>query len=79
VGSGAEAVAGKQVEVHYTGTLEDGTQFDSSRARGPFSFKLGAGHVIKGWDEGVAGMRWAAGARSSSRTRSATARAAPAA
>ena len=57
VGSGAEAVAGKQVEVHYTGTLDDGTQFDSSRSRGPFSFKLGAGHVIKGWDEGVAGMK----------------------
>ena len=57
VGEGAEAVAGKTVEVHYTGTLDDGTQFDSSRSRGPFSFRLGGGQVIKGWDEGVAGMK----------------------
>jgi FKBP-type peptidyl-prolyl cis-trans isomerase FkpA len=58
VGTGAEAVAGKSVEVHYTGTLVDGSKFDSSHdRRRPFSFKLGAGQVIKGWDEGVAGMK----------------------
>lgn len=58
VGSGPEAVAGKAVEVHYTGTLADGTKFDSSHDRKkPFSFRLGAGQVIKGWDEGVAGMK----------------------
>lgn len=57
VGEGAEAVAGKTVDVHYSGTLDDGTPFDSSRSRGPFSFRLGGGQVIKGWDEGVAGMR----------------------
>ncbi len=58
VGTGAEAVAGKSVEVHYTGTLADGTKFDSSHdRRRPFTFKLGAGQVIKGWDEGVAGMK----------------------
>jgi FKBP-type peptidyl-prolyl cis-trans isomerase len=58
VGTGPEATAGKTVEVHYTGTLADGTKFDSSKDRGrPFSFKLGAGQVIKGWDEGVAGMK----------------------
>jgi FKBP-type peptidyl-prolyl cis-trans isomerase FkpA len=57
-GAGAEAKAGNTVEVHYVGTLTDGKQFDSSRGRGkPFSFKLGAGQVIKGWDEGVAGMK----------------------
>lgn len=58
VGHGTEAVAGKTVEVHYTGTLKDGTKFDSSLDRlKPFSFRLGAGQVIKGWDEGVAGMK----------------------
>jgi FKBP-type peptidyl-prolyl cis-trans isomerase len=58
VGSGAEAVAGKQVTVHYVGTLTDGSKFDSSRDRGKgFSFTLGAGQVIKGWDQGVAGMK----------------------
>jgi FKBP-type peptidyl-prolyl cis-trans isomerase len=57
VGEGDEAVAGKNVTVHYTGTFEDGRQFDSSVGRGPFSFPLGAGRVIKGWDQGVAGMR----------------------
>ncbi len=64
-GAGAEAVPGKTVSVHYTGWLYDsskpdshGAKFDSSRDRGtPFSFALGAGRVIKGWDEGVAGMR----------------------
>ena len=57
VGDGAEAVAGSQVAVHYSGFLEDGTMFDSSVTRGdPFVFPLGAGAVIKGWDEGVAGM-----------------------
>ena len=58
VGTGAEAVAGKGVTVHYTGTLTDGKKFDSSLDHGqPFSFPLGAGRVIKGWDEGVAGMK----------------------
>jgi FKBP-type peptidyl-prolyl cis-trans isomerase FkpA len=58
VGAGAEAVSGKLVEVHYTGTLADGSKFDSSHdRRKPFTFKLGAGQVIKGWDEGVAGMK----------------------
>lgn len=61
-GAGAEAVAGKVIEVHYTGWLQEkngkGKKFDSSVDRGtPFSFPLGAGMVIKGWDEGVAGMK----------------------
>lgn len=57
-GNGAEAKAGNTVQVHYTGTLTNGTKFDSSRDRGkPFQFKLGAGQVIKGWDQGVAGMK----------------------
>lgn len=64
-GTGTEAVAGKQVTVHYTGWLYDtrlpnnqGTKFDSSRdGNRPFSFRLGAGQVIRGWDEGVVGMK----------------------
>lgn len=58
IGTGVEAVSGKQVSVHYTGTLTDGKKFDSSLDRGqPFTFNLGTGQVIKGWDEGVVGMR----------------------
>lgn len=58
VGTGAEAVAGKGVVVHYVGTLTDGSKFDSSRDRGEgFSFTLGAGMVIQGWDQGFAGMK----------------------
>lgn len=62
VGTGEEAKAGQWVQVHYTGWLDDkgnkGTKFDSSVDRGrPFAFDLGAGRVIKGWDEGVAGMK----------------------
>jgi len=65
VGSGAEAAAGKQVTVHYSGWLYDETKpdnkgqpFDSSRTRNePFGFRLGAGQVIRGWDDGVAGMK----------------------
>ncbi len=57
-GNGDEAERGDTVAVHYTGWLEDGTEFDTSRSRGQaFEFELGAGAVIKGWDEGVAGMR----------------------
>lgn len=57
-GSGDLAVTGSLVTVHYTGWLMDGTKFDSSvDRRQPFSFPLGAGRVIKGWDEGVAGMK----------------------
>ena len=56
-GEGDEASSGQTVSVNYTGTLEDGTQFDTSIGRAPFSFPLGAGRVIKGWDEGVAGMK----------------------
>lgn len=56
-GTGSHAVAGMNVSVNYTGWLQNGKQFDSSIGRGPFSFALGAGQVIKGWDEGVVGMR----------------------
>jgi FKBP-type peptidyl-prolyl cis-trans isomerase FkpA len=58
VGNGDEAKAGQTVSVHYTGTLTDGSKFDSSIDRGkPFEFQLGAGRVIKGWDQGVVGMK----------------------
>ncbi len=66
VGDGAEAKAGQQVSVHYTGWLENGTKFDSSLDRpipfnqdrpATFDFALGGGQVIRGWDEGVAGMK----------------------
>jgi peptidylprolyl isomerase len=57
-GTGASPVAGKQVKVHYTGTLENGAKFDSSVDRGqPFSFTIGVGQVIPGWDEGVLSMK----------------------
>lgn len=64
VGAGATAVAGNTLTVHYTGWLYDaaaaqnhGKQFDSSVGRAPFTFKLGAGQVIAGWDQGMAGMK----------------------
>jgi FKBP-type peptidyl-prolyl cis-trans isomerase len=58
VGEGEVASKGQTVSVHYTGWLENGTKFDSSKDRNdPFEFKLGAGQVIRGWDEGVAGMK----------------------
>ena len=58
VGTGAEAIKGKKVSVHYTGWLTNGTKFDSSKDHGrPFDFGLGLGQVIQGWDDGVAGMK----------------------
>ena len=57
-GTGAEAQAGQLATVHYTGWLTNGRKFDSSKDRNdPFQFPLGQGHVIKGWDEGVQGMK----------------------
>lgn len=57
VGTGAEAVAGKMVTVNYTGRLDDGTTFDTSIGKAPFSFALGTGYVIPGWDLGIVGMK----------------------
>ncbi|MDO8655575.1 MAG: FKBP-type peptidyl-prolyl cis-trans isomerase [bacterium] len=58
VGTGAEAATGSTVSVHYTGTLLNGTKFDSSLDRGqPFSFTIGAGSVIQGWEQGIPGMK----------------------
>jgi FKBP-type peptidyl-prolyl cis-trans isomerase FkpA len=58
VGTGKSPATGQKVHVHYTGWLTNGTKFDSSKDRGaPFIFPLGQGHVIQGWDEGVAGMK----------------------
>ncbi|MBX3260633.1 MAG: FKBP-type peptidyl-prolyl cis-trans isomerase [Labilithrix sp.] len=57
VGAGQEAKPGDKVKVHYTGTLMNGKQFDSSVGKAPFEFELGKGGVIKGWDEGVPGMK----------------------
>ncbi|HYH43664.1 MAG TPA: FKBP-type peptidyl-prolyl cis-trans isomerase [Burkholderiales bacterium] len=58
LGTGDTAATGQEVSVHYTGWLTNGTKFDSSKDRGqPFGFPLGGGRVIKGWDEGVAGMK----------------------
>lgn len=57
VGTGPEARTGQRLRVHYTGKLTNGTTFDSSVGRAPFTFTLGSGQVIKGWDQGVAGMR----------------------
>ena len=58
IGTGTEAKAGMQITAHYTGTLADGSVFDSSvQRKEPFGFRLGAGQVIKGWDEGIVGMK----------------------
>jgi len=56
-GEGSEAAPGRDVQVHYTGWLTDGRKFDSSVGGEPFTFRLGAGEVIAGWDQGVAGMK----------------------
>jgi peptidylprolyl isomerase/FKBP-type peptidyl-prolyl cis-trans isomerase FkpA len=57
VGTGAEALPGKTITVHYTGKLTSGKQFDSSVGRAPFTFELGAGRVIQGWERGFKGMK----------------------
>ncbi len=58
VGEGAEVQSGNTVAVHYVGTLQDGTEFDNSKKRGePFTFTVGGGQVIKGWEEGLVGMK----------------------
>jgi FKBP-type peptidyl-prolyl cis-trans isomerase len=57
VGTGAEAKTGSTVSVQYTGRLTDGTQFDSSVGKAPLAFQIGSGSVIKGWEEGIAGMK----------------------
>jgi FKBP-type peptidyl-prolyl cis-trans isomerase len=57
VGTGAEAKTGSNVSVHYSGWLTDGTPFDSSVGKAPYSFQLGSGSVIRGWDEGLVGMK----------------------
>jgi FKBP-type peptidyl-prolyl cis-trans isomerase FkpA len=58
IGTGTAAASGQKVTVHYTGWLTNGTKFDSSKDRGdPFVFPLGKGQVIKGWDQGVQGMK----------------------
>ena len=57
VGDGAEAVAGKYVTVHYRGTLQDGKEFDSAMGENSYTFHLGTGEVIKGWDRGLLGMK----------------------
>ena len=56
-GTGPQAKTNQSIEIHYTGTLEDGTKFDSSRGKSPFSVVIGTGRVIEGWDEGVPGMQ----------------------
>ena len=57
VGTGAEAVIGKEVSVHYTGWLTDGTQFESSHGKAPIRFPLGTPGIVQGWNEGIAGMK----------------------
>ena len=57
VGTGTEAVKGKTVSVHYTGTFTNGKVFDSSVGKQPYEFRIGAGNVIQGWEEGVTGMK----------------------
>ncbi len=56
-GSGRQAIGGSRLAVHYAGTFDDGREFDSSKGREPIRFRLGLGQVIRGWDEGLVGMR----------------------